>query len=384
MLNITHTLKRFLFTVSFVVLFSISCFSAPVVSKPRVFKVKAVYEKKVLIKWKKVADADGYIISCKNKTTQIIREKKLKGNPKSEYISYTLKGLDYCTKYEICIAAYKGKERSAFTQPVPFRTVLTKPETPNLRISSRDAAKTVIEWDAVKKADYYEIYQKKNGKKTFLKKTKKTSFSIKNLKPLKTYTFVVKAVRYEKGYDPRKSVNGGIKVIPENLSYYRSLVNQIDDGNVYEGGGNPYRTYSRECLEAYANYGNEDYAFDSNTRYLLWCNRRSYHLFVFERGGNGKWSLLHSWPCIIGRGSNPTIRGFYTLSQVSTYHDYGGNHAEYLTSYSGDNMIHSLLFPTQSNYLSSGYMSSLGCIRITRENAAFVYYNCPGSTFIIR
>ena len=99
-----------------------------------------------------------------------------------------------------------------------------------------------------------------------------------------------------------------------------------------------------------------------------------------ERGGNGKWSLLHSWPCIIGRGSNPTIRGFYTLSQVSTYHDYGGNHAEYLTSYSGDNMIHSLLFPTQSNYLSSGYMSSLGCIRITRENAAFVYYNCPGST----
>ena len=72
------------------------------------------------------------------------------------------------------------------------------------------------------------------------------------------------------------------------------------------------------------------------------------------------------------------------LSQVSTYHDYGGNHAEYLTSYSGDNMIHSLLFPTQSNYLSSGYMSSLGCIRITRENAAFVYYNCPGSTFIIR
>ena len=243
------------------------------------------------------SDADGYIISCKNKTTQIIREKKLKGNPKSEYISYTLKGLDYCTKYEICIAAYKGKERSAFTQPVPFRTVLTKPETPNLRISSRDAAKTVIEWDAVKKADYYEIYQKKNGKKTFLKKTKKTSFSIKNLKPLKTYTFVVKAVRYEKGYDPRKSVNGGIKVIPENLSYYRSLVNQIDDGNVYEGGGNPYRTYSRECLEAYANYGNEDYAFDSNTRYLLWCNRRSYHLFVFERGGNGNGSRVQGRTC---------------------------------------------------------------------------------------
>ena len=110
MLNITHTLKRFLFPVSFVVLFSISCFSAPVVSKPRVFKVKAVYEKKVFIKWKKVADADGYIISCKNKTTQIIREKKLKGNPKSEYISYTLKGLDYCTKYEICID-YRGFTR---------------------------------------------------------------------------------------------------------------------------------------------------------------------------------------------------------------------------------------------------------------------------------
>ena len=53
MLNMSHAFKRFLFTVSFVVLFSISCFSAPVVSKPRVFKVKAVYEKKVLIKYAK-------------------------------------------------------------------------------------------------------------------------------------------------------------------------------------------------------------------------------------------------------------------------------------------------------------------------------------------
>ena len=340
-------------------------------------------EKRAYLKWKRVKGAEGYIVSYKNFTTGQVKKKRLKGNPKTSYIKYILKKLDYCTAYEVNISAYKGDAVGPVSKTAVFKTVLTKPEPPTVRIVTRDMKKTIIEWDPVKKADHYEVYMKKDREKTFLKKTKKTTFSIKNLNKLEKYTFLVKAVRHVEGCKPRKSKNGSVIVFPEDISYYNSLIDQVDDGNVYEGGGNPDRTYSDEVLEAYVNYGNNEGPYLSGTNYLLWCNRRSYRLLVFEKR-DGKWDLTHSWPCIIGRGSNPTIRGIYTLSQVSTYHDYGGNHAEYLTSYSGDNMIHSLLFPTQSNYLSRGYMSSLGCIRITRENAAFVYNNCAGSTFIIR
>ena len=358
--------------------------SAKETAPAKVTKLKATSaQTKILLKWKRVANADGYIIRYKNLSTKAQKTVRLKKNPKGSKVQYELKHLGYHTKYRIWVSAYKGKTEGKVSAPIVAKTIIYRPARPDVRVDSRDVEKVVISWNKVKYADYYIVTRKKsNGREVFVKKTKKTSYSTKDLKENRTYTFVVRAY-HTLGQGTKVSIGRSVTVTPERISYYRSLYQSIDDGSVYYGGGDPYRTYSAEQLEAYANYGNDDGPYWSSSSYLLWLNTRSYKVYVFYRDGNGKWRLRSSWPCIIGSSSHPTMRGIYTLWPSSAYISYGYNHAEYATSYSGDNMIHSLLYPTQSDYLPAGYMASNGCVRLPRDQARFVYENCAGATFIV-
>ena len=163
----------------------------------------------------------------------------------------------------------------------------------------------------------------------------------------------------------------------------KELAKNIVIGNPYEQPGMPTKTYTKEQLEAYVNVGNNGKPFTSTGEYLLWCNRITYHMSVFRKINN-KWQLEYYWPCIIGQNSSPTYAGTYTLSRLFERYQFGSNYAKYGTSYAGENTIHSLLYPAQSDSLTSGYKASYGCIRLVLWQAQFIYEECIGCTLIIR
>ena len=107
-------------------------------------------------------------------------------------------------------------------------------------------------------------------------------------------------------------------------------------------------------------------------------------MMIFKRNKYNPWELLYYWPCIIGRAMNPTRSGVYQLNRLFIYKQYGSNHATYGTSYSGDNAIHSLLYPQQTDSLSEGYQASYGCIRVEEWQAKFIYEKCNDCTLWIR
>ena len=355
--------------------------SEAALTAPKKLKVKRAGERALTVSWNAVKGAEGYLISVKNLETGTSSNKKLKETKQKGEVKVDFKKLNYATKYRFSIRAYAGKKKGP-QSTMDGSTKLTTPGNVKLKVSKKTATAVALSWSASKNATGYAVIEIRNGKSKVLSKTKNRTATIRNL-PGGTYTFAVKPFRSKGGktaYGKQASVKA---TVTGDIEKYKRLAATIDDGNVYDGGGNPYRRYSVEQVEAYANYANNGRAFGSRTKRLVWINRRSYRLFVFQWIGK-TWKLEHDWPCIIGMSSNKTMGGVYILSRLSQYHQYGYNYAKWLTSFAGANAIHSLLYPGQSDYLTAGYQASLGCVRVVSSAAKFIYENCTGATCIIR
>ena len=348
----------------------------------------SVGETSCRVKWNKVKKCDGYIIYLhdvdNNKTYGI----KVPGqNITERKVTERIKRV---TRYKVCVAAYnKKKEIGKKSGIVSFKTKIIPPAQPKVKLVSENVKNTVFTWNKCNLAQYYELWRKTGNEESVCvnKKDKLLSCTMGHLKAGTTYIFSVRSVREYKGvkyYSPFSSV----KITPFSTSNDQKLASQINTTYAYYGGSDPYQNYSVAALNAYVNCMNNGKPFASRNNYLVWCNTHNYHVYVFTNKGRPekRWDLIYSWPCIIGRSSNKTPRGIYVFAGRQAYHDYGGVYAEYVSYFTGygTNAIHSLLYPTQSDYLQVGYMSSAGCIRLQKANAKFVYDNCQGSTFIIR
>ena len=355
----------------------------------RVIHLRAdkVTEHSITLKWQSVDGAKGYEIRCLNTKTGQAKTIKISGSKakaKSGKVTYKVRKLALRNRYKFTVTAYAGKKKGKASKVLSVKTNLYKPGKVTAELVSDKEGSVEISWNTAENADYYEVWQVSGDKKTRLKKTTKTSWKSADLKEGKTYKLFVQGVRKSEG-ETRHGDRSWLSVTPKGYTYYKSLANMVDDGDVYNGGGNAGLVYSREQAEAYVNYGYGDaLRFPSSTNYLVWINRRSFRLFLFYRSAYGTdWKLMNSWPCILGSSAHKTVGGIYTLSQSEIYHSYGSNHAEYLSSYSGANAIHSLLYPSQSDSLSAGYLASNGCVRVVRAAAKFIYENCAGSTCVI-
>lgn len=119
--------------------------------------------------------------------------------------------------------------------------------------------------------------------------------------------------------------------------------------------------------------------------------RQRVYCYGWEKGGYGK--LVKKMPCSTGLDETPTPTGtFQTSGPVSRwcYFPKFGYWAQYGTRIRGNILFHSALY-TQPNEESAsrvsarnlGRQASNGCVRLSVENARWIYENCPAGTTVV-
>ena len=370
-------------TLIAVCMLSVSALAAP--AKVSGVKV-SVGETTCNVTWNKASSCSGYYIYVYNVPKKQMRTVKVSS---ARTTSMKIKNLSRVTQYRVAVAAFKGNSIGKRSDAVSFKTKILKPGKVKITVKSETASKTRFVWTKGSHTDYYEIWRKSAGKNKKSSRIKSNvvnrSYETKKLKAGKTYTFKVRGVRVYNGktyYGPFTSAT----VMPYSKSSDKKLAAQVNTNYAYNGGSNPGASYSKAQLEAYVNYTNGGKPYSSANHYLVWINTNNYHVYIFTNKNrtSGRWTLLYGTPCIIGAPGNNTPPGIYTLHGGMVYCDYGSSHCEYVSFFIDTIAIHSLLYPSQADYLPSGYMGSHGCVRVMRQYCKFIYENCQGSTVIVR
>ena len=345
-------------------------------------------DKKAKISWEPVEGADGYRIRLTDyKTRKKISQVDIKGANTSSMVVRDLKN---GKEYAVQVAAYKkaGKKQvGKFSARVMFSPKPYDLETPETKKIKEQDGKVTIKWSRVDGASSYDVYYRQAGKpkKPAFQNLKKSVATITDLKNGKKYVFTVRA----NGTRDGKTVHSGwlkITASPFNKESQMRLLSQINHTSAYSGGISPSVVYSDEVAEAFANYGNNGGAFKSNTPYFLWLNTHGVHLYIFQKASSGRWKILYKFPCAIGRTSQQTPTGLWTLDTKQYKDDHGSFYVLYCTFFTGynTNSIHSQCYPVQQDPLRAGYFGSAGCVRCDLKYAKFVYENCEGSPFLVR
>ena len=127
----------------------------------------------------------------------------------------------------------------------------------------------------------------------------------------------------------------------------------------------------------------------SNTSYLINVNLDNQKTYVYKRKNNN-WNLVRTCPCSTGISGEDTPCGsFYTQEKgnwfFSEKFQQGG---KYWTQITGDILFHSVPFSRDKKTILDYTLNkpaSHGCIRLSVDDAKWIYSNIPrGSKIIIK
>ena len=115
-------------------------------------------------------------------------------------------------------------------------------------------------------------------------------------------------------------------------------------------------------------------------------------VYVYEYA-NGSYSKLKArFVCSTGKRETPTPLGTYrSTEQINAWHYFRDYNcwAQYAYRISGAYYFHSVLYkvkggtPTASSVRNLGRRASHGCVRLSVENAKWIYNNCPKGTIVV-
>ena len=132
--------------------------------------------------------------------------------------------------------------------------------------------------------------------------------------------------------------------------------------------------------ESFVNNNN----LSSKTPYLIWVDTNNFKTNIFT-GSKGKWSLIKSYSCSIGKPSTPTPTGTFYIGIKG--HSFGYEHGYvcyYYSQFKGNYLFHSILYNLNGTIRDGrlGMMISDGCIRLAKINAKWIYDNVPQGTTV--
>ena len=134
---------------------------------------------------------------------------------------------------------------------------------------------------------------------------------------------------------------------------------------------------SRAAAEAFVNNN----GLSSSTNYLIWVNTKTIHTYVFT-GKAGNWTLVKDMLSTVGKESTPTIKGTFSLLSKGSYF-YVEDHDDWICKYYNqfykNYLIHSVVYNTSGQLVDGrlGMRLSKGCVRVSLENARYIYNNVP-------
>ena len=125
--------------------------------------------------------------------------------------------------------------------------------------------------------------------------------------------------------------------------------------------------------------------FSSETNYFIWVELKTFKVNIFK-GSINKWTLVNSYLCTIGKKSTPTPKGTYTIGIKGLYFGVNkGYKCWYYTQFKGNYLFHSIIYNLDGSIRDGrlGMALSDGCIRLTKENAKWIWDNIPKGTKVV-
>lgn len=184
--------------------------------------------------------------------------------------------------------------------------------------------------------------------------------------------------------------NNYIQYTPTQEGVYKAFVIVRDGNGVYvdkyseevviTGNAQAAVRLTKEQAEAFVN----GRSFTSKTKNFIWTNTSSNMVYVFE-GKNKEWKLIRAMVCTDGAPATPTIKGTFAINGRGPLLISPGNsnvRAKYKTRIYGGYYFHSILYNAKDQVIDSrlGQSLSHGCIRLSLENAKWVYDNIKDGT----
>lgn len=128
--------------------------------------------------------------------------------------------------------------------------------------------------------------------------------------------------------------------------------------------------------------------------YVVKVSTADQRVYVYGLDNNGEYTeLVRTMKCSTGKDATPTPKGTYqsTTGPGARWHYFKKYNcwAQYAYYIEGDIMFHSVLYNqkngpvTRSSVNNLGRKASHGCVRLSVEDAQWLYQNCPAKTKII-
>lgn len=127
-----------------------------------------------------------------------------------------------------------------------------------------------------------------------------------------------------------------------------------------------------------------DKGYSSSTNFYICVDLKNQKVNVFQ-GGQGNWKLIRSMNCASGASSTPTPKGFFKIEQKGPFFWVNSNiKCDYYTGFYGNYLFHTVLLDKKGNIVDGtlGTPISHGCIRLSIEDAKFIYFNIPIETAV--
>lgn len=129
-------------------------------------------------------------------------------------------------------------------------------------------------------------------------------------------------------------------------------------------------------------------SYSSSTRYMI-VVKLSEHKVRIYKGKKGRWNRIRTHKCTTGAPSTPTIRGTFRIGAKGLYFNTGtAQRCWYYTQFRGNYLFHSVVYDRSSsprNVVDGrlGISASHGCIRLSLQNAKWIYRNIPRGTKVV-
>lgn len=128
-------------------------------------------------------------------------------------------------------------------------------------------------------------------------------------------------------------------------------------------------------------------SISSNTNYLIYLNLNEQKTYIYE-GNTDNWSLIKSFISSTGVEGKETPKGIFSVINKGEwfFSPEFNQGAKYWVQFMGDYLFHSVPFDeSQSTIVDNtlGKPASHGCIRLSVEDAKWLYDNIPNGTKII-
>ncbi|WP_187296303.1 L,D-transpeptidase [Tepidibacter mesophilus] len=139
-------------------------------------------------------------------------------------------------------------------------------------------------------------------------------------------------------------------------------------------------------IESVQAYVNETKNLTSQTDRLIWVNTEKNMVYVFK-GKAKEWKLEKKMLCTDGKDSTPTVKGNFSVnSRAPWLTSYNGKvKAKYKVNFYGNYYFHSILFDSKGTKVVDsrlGKSLSHGCVRLSVENAKWIYDYIPDKTAV--